>query len=156
MLDGIKRRLEQVKGKWVEELQNVLWAYRTTPHVFTGETPFSMTYGVEAVIPLEVGLPMICSEYFDSVVNEAAQATELDLSEERRELVLIHLAIYQNRLCRSYEMQLKSQNLTMGDLVSRKVVGSKKDPTWGKLGPNWEGPYKIASVARAGVMPQMY
>uniref|UniRef100_A0A2N9FKP4 Reverse transcriptase domain-containing protein n=1 Tax=Fagus sylvatica TaxID=28930 RepID=A0A2N9FKP4_FAGSY len=150
------RRLESVKGKWVEELQNVLWAYRTTPHVSTGETPFSMTYGVEAVIPLEVGLPTIRSEYFDLVVNEAALATELDLSEERRELVLIHLAIYQNGLRRSYEMQVKSRDLTTRDLVLRKVVGSKKDPTRGKLGPNWERPYKIASVARAGVTPQTH
>jgi transposase InsO family protein len=79
LLDGIKKRLEQAKGKWVEELQNVFWAYRITPRVSTGETPFSMTYRVETVIPLEVGLPTICFEYFDPVINEAALATELDL-----------------------------------------------------------------------------
>ena len=38
----------------------------------------------------------------------------------------------------------------MGDLVLRKVVGAAKNPTWGKLGPNWEGPYHITSVARIG------
>ncbi len=64
----------------------------------TGETPFSITYGVEAVIPLEVGLPTIHSEYFDPVVNEADLATKLDLSEERKESALI--ATYQNGLRR--------------------------------------------------------
>ncbi len=45
--------------------------------------------------------------------------------------------------------------MTTGDLVLRKIVGSRKDPTQGKLGPNWEGPYKIASVAGAGAFRLM-
>ena len=38
----------------------------------------------------------------------------------------------------------------LGDLVLRKVLGTAKNPAWGKLGPNWEGPYRITSVARIG------
>uniref|UniRef100_A0A2N9I3L0 Integrase catalytic domain-containing protein n=1 Tax=Fagus sylvatica TaxID=28930 RepID=A0A2N9I3L0_FAGSY len=57
VLDGIKKRLEDAKGRWVEELPNVLWTFRTTPRRSTGETPFSLAYGSEAVIPLEIGLP---------------------------------------------------------------------------------------------------
>uniref|UniRef100_A0A2N9GEB2 Uncharacterized protein n=1 Tax=Fagus sylvatica TaxID=28930 RepID=A0A2N9GEB2_FAGSY len=71
LLDGIKKRLENAKGRWVEELPSILWTYRTTPRCSTGETPFSLTYGVEAVIPLEVGLPTIRTEYYDPVTNEA-------------------------------------------------------------------------------------
>ena len=56
MLKIIKTRLEGVKGAWPEELQNVLWAYRTTIRVLTEETPFRLTFGTEAVIPVEVGL----------------------------------------------------------------------------------------------------
>nr|XP_023929682.1 uncharacterized protein LOC112040990 [Quercus suber] len=52
IVSGLKKRLDDVKGKWVEELPHVLWAYRTTPRRSIGETPFSMTYGSEAVIPL--------------------------------------------------------------------------------------------------------
>jgi len=33
------------------------------------------------------------------------------------------------------------------DLVLRKVIRTAKNPTWEKLGPNWEGPYHITSVA---------
>ena len=47
--------LDDAKGKWVEELPHVLQTYRTMPRRSTGETPFSMTYGAEAVIPLETG-----------------------------------------------------------------------------------------------------
>ena len=37
-----------------------------------------------------------------------------------------------------------------GDLVLRKVLGTAKNPVWGKLGPNWKGPYRITSMARIG------
>ena len=52
----IKTQLEGAKGAWPEELPNILWAYRTTTRVPTGEMPFRLTFGTEAVIPMEVGL----------------------------------------------------------------------------------------------------
>ena len=59
ILDGIKKRLEEEKGKWVEELHSILWTHQTTHRRSTSETLFALAYGVEAVIPLEVGLPII-------------------------------------------------------------------------------------------------
>ena len=57
IINGLKKMSDIAKGKWVEELPHVLWTYRTTPCRSTGETPFSMTYGAEAVILLETGFP---------------------------------------------------------------------------------------------------
>jgi hypothetical protein len=150
LLDGIKKRLEKAKGRWVEELPSILWTYWTTPRSSTGETPFSLTYGVEAVIPLEIGLPTICTEYYDPVTNETSLATDLDLVEEKRDTALIHLAAYQNGLRRMYEKRVNPRELAVGDFVLRKVIGSRQDSTHGKLGPNWEGPYKITFVAGVG------
>ncbi|RVW51650.1 hypothetical protein CK203_066704 [Vitis vinifera] len=59
LIIALKKRLEQAKGKWVEELPGVLWAYRTTPGRPTGNTPFALAYGMDAVIPTEIGLPTI-------------------------------------------------------------------------------------------------
>ena len=56
LLKIIKTRLEVAKGEWPEELQNVLWEYRTTTRVPTRETPFRLTFGTKAIIPVEVGL----------------------------------------------------------------------------------------------------
>ncbi|XP_050254989.1 uncharacterized protein LOC126700853 [Quercus robur] len=56
ILNGLKRRLDEAKGRWIEELPNVLRAYRTTPKRSIGETPFSLTYGAEAMMPAEVNL----------------------------------------------------------------------------------------------------
>ncbi|RVW90981.1 Pro-Pol polyprotein [Vitis vinifera] len=62
LIIALKKRLEQAKGKWVEELPGVLWAYRTTPGRPIGNTPFALAYGMDAVIPTEIGLPTIRTE----------------------------------------------------------------------------------------------
>ncbi|RVW92740.1 Pro-Pol polyprotein [Vitis vinifera] len=62
LITALKKRLEQAKGKWVEKLPGVLWAYRTTPGWPTGNTPFALAYGMDAVIPTEIGLPTIRTE----------------------------------------------------------------------------------------------
>ena len=49
--------LEQAKGKWVEELLGVLWAYRITPGRPTGNTSFTLVYGMDAIIPTKIGMP---------------------------------------------------------------------------------------------------
>ena len=56
IINGLKRRLEGTKGRWAEELPNVLGAYRTTPKRSMGETPFSLTYGMKMVTSAEVNL----------------------------------------------------------------------------------------------------
>ena len=146
-MNGLKKRLDDAKGRWVEELPHVLWMYRTTPRKSTRETPFSMTYGAEAVIPLENGFPTMRSSAFTSDGNDDLLKRNLDLIEERRENARVQLAYYQHKLKRGYDMSVKLRLLAPGDLVLRKVVGNTKNPAWGKLGPNWEGPYCITSVA---------
>ena len=84
-MNGRKKRLDDAKGRWVEELPHVLWTYRTTPRKSTGETPFSMTYGAEAVIPLENGFLIMRTSTFTSDVNSELLKKNLDLIEERWE-----------------------------------------------------------------------
>ena len=79
IMSGLKKRLDDAKGKWVEELTHVLWTYRTTPRRSNGETPFSMTYGAEAVIPLETGFPMLRTSSFTPSNNDEILEKSLDL-----------------------------------------------------------------------------
>ena len=51
LLIALKKLLDSAKGKWVDELPRVLWAYRTTARRSTGISPFAITYGMEAIIP---------------------------------------------------------------------------------------------------------
>ena len=78
----------------MEELPHVLWTYRTTLCRLTGETSFSMTYGVEAVIPLETGFPMLKTNSFNPRDNDEQLTKSLDLIEEKRENAMVQLAYY--------------------------------------------------------------
>uniref|UniRef100_A0A2N9EPE0 RNase H type-1 domain-containing protein n=1 Tax=Fagus sylvatica TaxID=28930 RepID=A0A2N9EPE0_FAGSY len=150
ILDGIKKRLEEAKGRWVEELPSVMWTHRTTKRRSTGETPFALAYGVEAVIPLEVGLPTTRTTEFDIDENESSLRMDLNLVEERRDMATIRLASYQHQMKRGYDKNIRPRSFQVGDLVLRKVVANTRNPNDGKLGPNWEGPYQVTSFAGVG------
>ena len=109
-----------------------------------------MTYGAEAVIPLDANFPTLRINSFTPSGNDKLLGESLDLIEERRERATIHLAYYHQKLKRGYDANLKLRSLAPRDLVLRKVMGAAKDPSWGKLGPNWEGPLRITSVAGIG------
>ena len=92
IVNGLKRRLDDAKGRWVEELPHILWTYQTTPQRSTEETPFALTYGAEAVIPLEANFPTLRTDSFTSDSNDELLGKNLDLINERREKAMIHLA----------------------------------------------------------------
>ena len=93
-------------------------------HVGQQERPlFSMTYGAEAVIPLETSFPMLRMSTFTSSNSDELLRRSLDLIEERREKVMIRLAYYHQKLKQRYDANVKLRPLASGDLVLRKVLG---------------------------------
>ncbi|XP_022149378.1 uncharacterized protein LOC111017809 [Momordica charantia] len=80
---GLKMRLDSRKGRWAEELPEVLWSYRTTPRESTGETQFSLTFDSEAVVPVEIGMPTDRVEQYEPTRNEEELLLDLDLLEEK-------------------------------------------------------------------------
>ena len=95
-----------------------------------------MTYGAEAIIPLENGFPTMRTGTFTSNGNDELLKKSLDLVEERRENAMVQLAYYQHKFKQGYDMNVKLRPLVLGDLVLRKVLGNTKNPAWRKLGPN--------------------
>ena len=89
IVSGLKKMLDDAKGIWVEELPQVLWTYRITPRRSTGENPFSMSYGAEAVIPIETGFPTLRTQSFNLNDNDKLLERSLDLIEERRESAMV-------------------------------------------------------------------
>ena len=84
LLKIIKTRLEGAKGVWPDELPGVLWAYRTTVRTPTGETPFKLAYGSEAVIPAEVLVANHRVMKYQDEENEEQLRLNLDLIDEVR------------------------------------------------------------------------
>ena len=139
-----------VKGVWLEELPSVLWAYRTTTSTSTGETPFNLTYGTEAVIPVEIGLTSLRKEFFDEQSNDDQLKLNLDCLDEVRDQASQRMARYQQKMVECYNQKVKLKRFNIGDLVLRKVTPAMKDPTQGKLGPTWERPYKVVHYSWRG------
>ncbi|GKA55705.1 reverse transcriptase domain-containing protein [Tanacetum coccineum] len=83
--EGIKACLGEGNKNWIEELPHVLWAHRTMIKSSHGDTPFSLTYGTEAVIPAEIGMPTYHIAVVDVVHNNEELRLNLDLLEERRD-----------------------------------------------------------------------
>ena len=150
LLKIIKTRLEGANGIWPDELPSILWAYRTTARTPTGEAPFRLAYGSDAVIPAEVGLTSYRVENYAEGKNEEAIRHQLDLVEEVCAAAEQRLSRYQNLMAKHYNSNVRHRDFQVGDLVLRKVMGATKDPSQGKLGPNWEGPYRIMSWQRKG------
>ena len=82
IVNELKKRLDDAKGKWVDEFPHVLWTYQTTPRRSMGETPFSMTYGAKVVIPLETRFPTLRTSQFTPDNNDHLFEKSLDLIEE--------------------------------------------------------------------------
>ena len=101
--------MEEAKGKWVKELPSVLWTHRTTVRKSTRETPFALAYGVETVIPLEVGIPTTQTTDFAVETNEDNLRKDLDLLKEKRDLIVVRLALYQQRIKREHEKKKSNQ-----------------------------------------------
>ncbi|KAG7583508.1 Ribonuclease H domain [Arabidopsis suecica] len=153
ILSNLKKRLSHLKGGWYDELQPVLWAYRTTPRRPTGETPFSLVYGMEAVVPAELNVPGLrrTEAPLNEEENSAMLDDSLDTINERRDQALIRIQNYQQAAARYYNSKVKSRPFFVGDYVLRRVFDNKKEEGAGKLGINWEGPYIVTEVVRNGV-----
>ena len=145
LLKIIKTQLEGAKGIWLDKLPSVLWAYRTTARTPTRETPFRLAYQSDAVIPVEIGLTSFRVENYDEDKNEEAMCLQLDLLDEVRAIAEQRLAQYQNLMAKHYNSNVRHRDFQVGELVLRKVMDATRDPSQGKLGLNWEGPYRIAS-----------
>ena len=89
IVSELKKMLDDAKGIWVEELPHILWAYRTTPRRSTGETPFSMSYGAEVVIPIETSFLTLRTQSFNPNDNDKLLERSLDLIEERKESAMV-------------------------------------------------------------------
>ena len=142
----LKTKLENLKGKWVDYLPEVLWAYKTTRKSATEETAFALAFSIEAVAPVEIRLKSPRVEFANAEHNEGSFRLNLDLLEEKREQAPKRTKDYQRRTTRYYDRKVRPNSFKPG--VLKKLLPTRKDPTHRKLGPNWEGPYVISRIIR--------
>nr|GEZ37810.1 reverse transcriptase domain-containing protein [Tanacetum cinerariifolium] len=147
--EGIKARLGEGNKNWVEELPHVLWAHRTMIKSSHGDIPFSLTYGTEAVMPAEIGMPTYRTTAVDVMNNDEELRLNLDLLEERRELVAMSKAKSKSKMMKYYNSRVRGVAFKPGDFVYRSNDASHA-VAGGKLGPKWEGPYEVTDALENG------
>ncbi|XP_072078170.1 uncharacterized protein [Arachis hypogaea] len=145
ILLGLKKRLDSKKGAWVDELASVLWSYRTTEQSSTKKTPFCLTYGVEAVIPVEIGEPSP-----RLLLTGVEEAMDKDLVDEVREMAHLSEVALKQRIALRYNTKVFRRELEERDLVLRRNDIGPPSPGEGKLAANWECPYRIKEVLGKG------
>ncbi|RDX75012.1 Tf2-9, partial [Mucuna pruriens] len=147
ILQGLRRRLEEAKGRWAEELPQVLWSYHTTPHSTTNETPFRLTFGTEAMIPVEIGKPSSRTTLFEPSKNKEELRANLDLVQEAREIAHVKEYAMKGRVARKYNRKVILRKFRTGDLVLKKITMTASK---NKLTPCWEGPFRVIDEVRQG------
>ncbi|GKA21154.1 reverse transcriptase domain-containing protein [Tanacetum coccineum] len=146
--EGIKARLGEGNNNWIEELPHVLWAHRTMIMSSHDDTPFSLTYGTEAVIPVEIGMPTYRTTVVDAIQNDEELQLNLDLLEERRERAAIREAKAKLKM-KYYNARVRDITLRPREFVYRSNDASHA-ANGGKLGPNWEGPFEVTKALGDG------
>ncbi|XP_031264865.1 uncharacterized protein LOC116123206 [Pistacia vera] len=135
IIHTLKKRLQKAKGAWVDELPGVLWSHRTTARSSTGETLFSLTYGSEAVIPVEVSVPSTRLQWADEESNSHNLCQNLDTVDKLHERVSIRNIVYQQQATRHYNRNVRIRTFKIGDWVLRRVFQNTKEINYDKLGP---------------------
>ena len=116
----------------------------------TGETPFKLAYGIEAIIPTEVHMAHHRVIKYKDEENEEQLRLNLDLIKQVRMDVEQRTARYKNLIARQYDAMVKPKCFNIEDPILKRVSLATKNPAYGKLGPNWEGPYRVINCKRQG------
>jgi hypothetical protein len=98
VLDALKKRLHDAAnskgGKWIKELPNALWGQRTQPSKPTGQSPYFLVYGSEAILPADVIWNSPAVEHYDEGVSEDSRRADINGLEKARCAALVQSARY--------------------------------------------------------------
>jgi len=149
----LKKFVSKSQRDW-DDLGEFLWAYRTTVRTPTKATPFSLVYGCEAVLPLEIQIPSLRVTLTTKMTDEEKhrlRLQELEALDDKHLQAQQQIELYQARIFRALNKKVKERTFKKGDLVlavKRPMVMTHK--TKGKFQPKWEGPFVIESVYSNG------
>ncbi|KAM1328947.1 hypothetical protein ACFX2F_013160 [Malus domestica] len=132
----LKTSLEKAKGYWPEFVPQVLWSYRTLYRTSTGETPFSLAFGIEAVVPVELKQATFRVQNYVQSENDKQLTLNLDLVEEHRNQAHLRNVAYKQRISNYYDSRVKPCSFKVGDWVLKKRLLDDGVPSEGTLSPN--------------------
>ena len=151
VLDALKKRLYDAAntkgGKWIKELPNALWGLRTQPTKPTGQLPYFLVYGSEAILPADVMWQSLAVEQYEEGVAEDNRRVDIDSLEEARCAALVQSSRYLEGIRRYHDRNFKERSFNVGDLILRRIQNMAG---LHKLSSPWEGPFSIKTVTGPG------
>uniref|UniRef100_A0A1U7WYG1 Uncharacterized protein LOC104228861 n=1 Tax=Nicotiana sylvestris TaxID=4096 RepID=A0A1U7WYG1_NICSY len=118
-------------------------AARTTPKTSTREMPYSLVYGTDAIILVDVGDPSLRYSHESEPRNDESRRQELDEAEERRDMAYIRMVAQKQQAEHYDNKKAKVRPLKVRDYMLKAKTQASRDTREGKLRANWDGPYKV-------------
>ena len=148
----ILKKMAGTHKDWHDKLPYALWVYKTSVRTSTRATLYSLVYGMEAVLPIEVEIPSL-RILREAELEEAEwvedRCIQLNLINEHRLQAMHHAQCYQKRLARAYQKKVRPRSFRPGYMVLRAI---HLPDGRGKFWPNWRGPFLIKRVFSSGVV----
>ncbi|CAL5332221.1 unnamed protein product [Camellia sinensis] len=141
--------MDEFGGTWPEQLIVALWAYRTSKRKPTQATPYSLVYGSEAVLPIELEMPSTRMALASGMVLEP-RTTILEALEEKHDRAAKVMERYHESIARAYNQTVVPRKFEEGDLVWKIVDPIMRGQPLPKFSPKWEGPYKVVQASSSG------
>jgi hypothetical protein len=151
VLDALKKRLHNAAntkgGKWIKEIPNALWGLRTQPTKPTGQSPYFLVYGSEAILPADVMWDSPVVEQYNEGISEDNRQVDNDGLEEAHCVALVQSARYLEGIRRYHDRNNKERSFNIGDLVLRRIQNTEG---LHKLSSPWEGPFTVGRITGPG------
>ena len=128
-------------------MDGVLWAHRTSPKTATGEEPFTLVYGSNAVIPAEVRLASHRVLHYDPIQNDELRRLDLDFVDMNRDAAVLRAAKYKSIVKAGFDKKVVVRKFSKGDLVLKRADALHPAK---KFDPTWEGPFVVTEVLGGG------
>lgn len=147
IINLIKRHIWKKPRNWHKTLNQALWACKTAPKEATGTTPFRLTYGHDAILPIEVHIQLVRIQRQHAIPSEHywnMMTDELVDQDEERVLALDLVSRQKERVSRAYNKKVKGKVFVVNDFVWKVILPmDRNDRILGKWSPNWEGPFRV-------------
>ena len=111
------------------------------------ETPFSLVYGSDAMIPVEIHESSPRFLCFVTEESNEGRRVNLDQLDEVKEEAKIKAEAVKRRVEHQYSSKVKLRQFQVGDLVMRKAHPYELE---NKLSPKWTGPFRITEAKENG------